>query len=130
MKQIYEALARALHSVAGIRLHQGKTRVWNKAGTQPEDVDTLGENAWQPGRVMVLGTPIGHEQFTRDKLHARVRRCGGCGEDPTSAGFTVYMVDFVAKAPARDRTTHCALSHQPWQLSTATSESVGGHPRK
>ena len=72
VKPIYEALARALHRVAGIRLHQGKTRVWNKAGTQPEDVDTLGENVWQPGGVMVLGTRIGHEQFTRDKLHARV----------------------------------------------------------
>ena len=35
VKPIYEALARALHRVAGIRLHQGKTRVWNKASIQP-----------------------------------------------------------------------------------------------
>ena len=52
----------------GIRLHQGKTRVWNKAGTQPEDVDTLRENVW---RSHGSWHAHWHEQFTRDKLHAR-----------------------------------------------------------
>ena len=51
--------------------------MWNKEGTKHEDVDTLGENVWQPGRVMVVGTLNGHEQFTRDKLHARVEEDRG-----------------------------------------------------
>ena len=31
-------LAEALSTVAGIRLHQGKTRVWNTIGQCPEDI--------------------------------------------------------------------------------------------
>ena len=41
VKLIHDALDRALHRVAGIRLHQGKTRVWNKGGVQPDHVDIL-----------------------------------------------------------------------------------------
>ena len=56
MKTIDE-LARCLFWVAGIRLHQGKTRVRNKAGVPSEDVHILGDEAWQPDGVVVLGTP-------------------------------------------------------------------------
>ena len=34
VKFIHDALRRALLRVAGIHLHQGKTRVWNKGGVQ------------------------------------------------------------------------------------------------
>ena len=36
VKVVYDLLATTLHRVAGIRLHQGKTRVWNKAGIPPQ----------------------------------------------------------------------------------------------
>ena len=72
VKVIRDALARALHRVAGIRLHQGKTRVCNKGGVQPDHVDTLGEDAWQPHGIVVLGTPLGSEQLTRAKLQNRM----------------------------------------------------------
>ena len=72
VKVIHDALARALHRVAGIRLHQGKTRVWNKGGVQPDHVDTLGEDAWQPHGIVVFGTPTLKNQFTRAKLQNRI----------------------------------------------------------
>ena len=72
VKVIRDALARALHRVVGIRLHQGKTRVCNKGGVQPDHVDTLGEDAWQPHGIVVLGTPLGSEQLTRAKLQNRM----------------------------------------------------------
>ena len=58
--------------LAGIRLHLGKTKVWNKGGVEPEHIHTMGENAWQPSGIMVLGTPIGSEQFVREKLQDRI----------------------------------------------------------
>ena len=42
---IYDELARCRIRVAGIRLHQGKTRVWNKARVPPEGVHILGDEA-------------------------------------------------------------------------------------
>ena len=62
-KPMFDAVARALFRVAGIRLHLGKTKVWNKGGVEPEPIHTMGENAWHPSGIMVLGTPIGSEQF-------------------------------------------------------------------
>ena len=35
----------SLDRVAGIRLHEGKTKVWNRSGTAPEDIEELGEEA-------------------------------------------------------------------------------------
>ena len=123
VKPIYEALAKALHRVAGIRLHQGKTRVWNKAGTKPEDVDTLGENVWQPGGVMVLGTPHRARAIHWGQV---ARQCGGAevvGGNPTSAGFTVCMVDLVAK---RQPEIEPHIAHS----STSLGSSVQPHARR
>ena len=58
--------------VAGIHLHQGKTRVWNKGGIPPEDVHISGPEAWQPEGIVVLGTPLGSAQFVSGKLQTRV----------------------------------------------------------
>ena len=63
VKTIYDVFG-----VAGIRLHQGKTRVWNKAGVLLDDVHTLGYKAWQLDGVVVLGT----HKFVAEKLRARV----------------------------------------------------------
>ena len=72
VKAISDTLAECLFRVAGIRLHQGKTRVWNRGGVQPADVALLGPDVWEPQGVMVLGTPIGSPQFTADRLQTRI----------------------------------------------------------
>ena len=72
VKAICDTLAECLYKVAGIRLHQGKTRVWNRGGVQPADVALLGPDVWQPQGVMVSGTPIGSPQFTADRLQIRI----------------------------------------------------------
>ena len=69
---LFKLLRESLDRVAGIRLHEGKTRVWNRSGTAPEDIGELGEEAWQPEGLKVLGSPIGSPQFTTAKLRERV----------------------------------------------------------
>ena len=67
----YEALRRHLGEVAGIRLHEGKTRVWNRAGICPPRLDDLGPDVWSPLGVKVLGTPVGTKEFTSRLLAER-----------------------------------------------------------
>ena len=56
---LYDKLAEALSTVAGIRLHQGKTRVWNTISQCPTaDLAICG--AW-----MALGTPWGAQSSSR-----------------------------------------------------------------
>ena len=54
-------------SVAGIELHNGKTRIWNRAGVEPPNIQDLGgeEGAWAPAGVKILGVPVGSEAFNR-----------------------------------------------------------------
>ena len=72
VKAIHDKLADCLLRVAGIHLHQGKTRVWNKSGVPPDDVQQLGAEAWQPAEIKVLGTPIGGADFVRERTRARI----------------------------------------------------------
>ena len=51
---LYDQLAEALSTVAGIRLHQGKTRVWNTIGQCPEDNADLGPKVWSIDGIMVF----------------------------------------------------------------------------
>ena len=80
-------LQNALWNTAGIRIHQGKTKVWNDAGEQPAACEVLDRMAraadpsvttsvWRGSDVpvsqqgmKVLGTPSGHPAFVR------ARRC-------------------------------------------------------
>ena len=41
VRYLYDRLGEAVLRVAGIRLHQGKTRVWNKSQLQPTNVEDL-----------------------------------------------------------------------------------------
>ena len=49
--------------MAGIRLHERKTRVWNKAGECPVEIVELGPEVWSPEGVKILGTPVGSGEF-------------------------------------------------------------------
>ncbi len=42
VRAIYNMLGHALRRVAGIELHNGKTRVWNRRGIEPPDFSDLG----------------------------------------------------------------------------------------
>ena len=72
VRTIYDALEAALAD-AGIELHSGKTRVWNKAGERPPGIADLGgeEGAWSPEGVVLLGAPVGTPEFVR--AHAAER---------------------------------------------------------
>ena len=93
--EVYMALEKALREQAGIQLHEGKTKVWNKAGVQPQVVRSgehgvgigtgpgVGESeearveriireAWSPEGVKVLGTPVGSPAFVEKLAKERM----------------------------------------------------------
>ena len=55
----YDTLGEKLFNHTRIRLHIGKTQVWNRAGVCPEGMAELGPEVWNPEGVKVLGTPVG-----------------------------------------------------------------------
>jgi len=72
IRTIYDLLAAALDEGACIQLHTGKTRVWNRAGVKPPDLDDLGDDVWSPDGVKVLGTPVGNAAFVQEHVDKRV----------------------------------------------------------
>ena len=72
-REVFDLLAHHLWRVAGIRLHTGKTRVWNRSGVSPPNVEDLGEQVWNPAGIKVLGTPVGTDQFVSDVVAERVQ---------------------------------------------------------
>ena len=74
VKFLCDLLAAALARVAGIQLHQGKTRAWNRAGVIPNNIDQFGPEVWQPESITVLGTPIGTEQCVSQKMEERLAK--------------------------------------------------------
>ena len=72
-RAVYDILAEELERACNIKLHEGKTRMWNTAGVKPEDIDPLGPDVWSPGGIKVLGTPVGGVEFVsgaRGEAHA------------------------------------------------------------
>ena len=59
VEPLYKVLEEAMMRIAGIRLHQGKTRALNKAGVVPDDIMNVGAEAWQLEGDHCFGTPIG-----------------------------------------------------------------------
>ena len=55
-RNIYDMLADKLFRRAGIRLHNGKTRTWNKEGEVPERMPEMGPEVWSPAGLKILGT--------------------------------------------------------------------------
>jgi len=71
-RPVYDLLAEALSDVAGIRLNEGKTRTWNRGGTSPPSMESLGEDVWSPAGVNVLGTPVGTDAFVEKLVAERL----------------------------------------------------------
>ena len=87
---VYGSLQRNLFSHARIRVHGGKTQVWNRSGIRPEGCDTLeriaqaadprarvwrgsGETDLPPSQqgIVVLGTPLGDPAFIQAHLEKK-----------------------------------------------------------
>ena len=62
-RTVYDSFGEKLFTQAGIRLHSGKTRVWNRASVCLEGMAELGPEVWNPEGVKVLGTPVGSRAF-------------------------------------------------------------------
>ena len=68
--QVLQSLAR----FAGVQVNLEKTKVWNRAATRPEDLHTIGAEAWrgegpeEEQGLVVLGVPVGHSAFVQKWL--------------------------------------------------------------
>ena len=58
---LLDLLAEALTRHAGIQLHQGKTRVWNRNG-----------EVWRSDGIKVLGAPLGSSEFVALQMEERL----------------------------------------------------------
>ena len=87
--EVYRILEEALRVFSCIRIHNGKTKIWNKSGVRPVACDRLERIAqvenpratvWKGGGVptneqgiKVLGTPLGHDDFVAHHLREVAR---------------------------------------------------------
>ena len=44
------------------------------SGMVPDNIEEIGEEAWQPDGTTVLGTPIGSAQYTVSKMEGRIAK--------------------------------------------------------
>ena len=106
---LFTLLRDVLERRAGVQLHQGKTKVWNKSGRPPEDVRTLGRDAWQPAGIRVLGTPIGTAQFVTEAMEARIAEERRLWEAiPSVPDLQCGLADF---GPERQPTSKPHIAH-------------------
>ena len=83
VRVLFDLLAESLIRVDGIRLHDGKTRVWNASGTVPDNVEELGPAVWQPRGTTVLGSPIGSPEYTAESREEVGGRTSAVGDHPS-----------------------------------------------
>ena len=90
VRTIYDALAAALWHSARIRLHEGKTRIWNSAGEEPSNIaDLSGDDGAEPvwvgdwslppecHGITVLGSPSGTMLLSPGTWSANARTTTG-----------------------------------------------------
>ena len=77
--EVHNILREELWCHARISLHQGKTRIWNRGGIMPDRCNILEQAAravdptpkvWRGSHegIIVLGTPVGHQEFVKQEL--------------------------------------------------------------
>ena len=83
IRELYDLLAAALWNRARVRLHEGKTRIWNAAGEEPPNISDFAAGSSEPVWVgnwclppdgqglTVLGSPLGHEDFVARQLQRK-----------------------------------------------------------
>ena len=77
-RKICDLLADKLHSRAGIRLHTGKTRTWNRAAEIPEGMAELGPGVWSSEGFEGVGFTSRNTGSTFKKLAGRFLGCPIC----------------------------------------------------
>ena len=70
----YDTIATALREEINVNLQEAKTRVWNKAGEQPVDIEELGADVWSLEGVKVLATPVGSKNFVAAHTAERMQK--------------------------------------------------------
>ena len=86
---VHTIAQRELWRHARIRVHSGKTHIWNMAGARPERCEVLERLAQQEDPearvwtgsnvpleqqgIRILGTPLGHDEFVRAQLEMKSR---------------------------------------------------------
>ena len=84
---VHGIISRELWRYSRIRVHNGKTHVWNMAGVRPEGCDILERLAQQDDLearvwtgshvpaveqgILILGTPLGHDEYVRAQLELK-----------------------------------------------------------
>ena len=100
VRSIFNLLGDRLSTMAGIRLHEGKTRVWNKAGECPEEIAELGHSSSGEFVARVVAERLVCGTRCLESLTCSAHgKCWCSAQDP-------------------DATTSCAHCHHPKQGST------------
>ena len=87
--EIFLQVKQSLVKFAGVQVNLGKTKVWNRAAIRPEDLDTVGAEAWrgegpeEERGLVVLVVPVGHKAFVQKWLADK--------EDPISSFSPEYQ---------------------------------------
>ena len=82
VRVLFDLLCACFWNHSRIRVHHGKTRIWNRGGTAPANcsdlVDSQGRQAWRgdpslPSHeqgIKILGTPLGHRDFVAAQMQS------------------------------------------------------------
>ena len=115
-RPMYNVLDEKMEARAGIRLHAGMTRVWNRASMCPPNVVDLGAEVNK-----ILGTPVGSRQFVHEKVMREWKRNADSGKPIPHVPDLQCAWQILLHARDRVATTCCARCHQPSQKSAHRS---------
>ena len=73
VRQALDLLDDKLATQAGIRLHTGKTRVWNRASVCPARMAELGPEVWNPTGIKI---PVGPTAFVQEVVNKKKVEAG------------------------------------------------------
>ena len=135
VREVHRVLEESLWSESGIRVHQGKTKIWNAAGEKPPGCDALERIAavadptavvWRGSEALpscrrgikVLGTPLGHQDFVTAQLEMLT------AEHQQTLLCRIPLVQDVQAAWLL--LVHCAITWPEWWSQGLPNPPVGG----
>ena len=101
--------------MAGTQLHEGKTRVWNRAGDCPPDVADLGDEVWSPEAFIHA---LAMERFDEERPIC-------CGRPSIGCGTCSVRGKFWCDAPGPGVTTSFAQCHPVSPRAYAEGHDAG-----
>ena len=135
VEPLYKVLEETMLRIAGIRLHQGKTSVGNSAVVVPDNIAEVGQEAWQPDGITVLGTPIGSAQYINCIENGREDREGKkecCGRQSPKYLTSNARGKSSCRAQTHARITQCAHCRPlcPRSIDKHTMKASGALPKR